>query len=50
MQKKQPTLTLTDTGDLIFPLFVVSKKDFKKKCCKKHKEGKRCKRCPGRKD
>jgi len=20
----------------------------KKKCCKKHKEGKRCKKCPGR--
>jgi hypothetical protein len=26
---------------------VLQSKD-KKKCCKKHKEGKRCKKCPGR--
>lgn len=25
-------------------------KDKKKKCCKKYKEGKRCKKCPKRKD
>lgn len=27
---------------------VLQSKDQKKKCCKKHKEGKRCKNCPKR--
>ena len=31
---------------LPFPLPVVQAKS-KKKCCKKHKKGKRCKSCPG---
>lgn len=49
MQKKRQVVTISDTGDLVFPLHIVSKKDFKKKCCKSYKDGKRCKRCPGRK-
>lgn len=40
----QPCSTLR----LPFPLQVVQQKSMKKKCCKKHKKGKRCKKCPGR--
>ncbi len=40
------------THDIVLPfaLPIVEGKKLKKKCCRKFKKGKRCKRCPGRKE
>jgi hypothetical protein len=43
-EKKQ--LVLTNNCPLL-PFHACSKKD--KSCCKRHKKGDRCKKCPGRK-
>jgi hypothetical protein len=44
IEKKQ--LVLTNNCPLL-PFHACSKKD--KSCCKRHKKGDRCKKCPGRK-
>ncbi|MCB0618320.1 MAG: hypothetical protein KDC41_06340 [Saprospiraceae bacterium] len=43
-----PTIPDGPDTKMAFSLMVIQPKDLKKKCCKKHKKGKRCKKCPGR--
>ncbi len=49
MNKKATAHEFEPTGICLpFPLPIAQAKKDKKKCCKKHKKGKRCKNCPER--
>ena len=45
----QSTLAQTRRGaSMKYPLTVIMKTKYKKKCCEKYRKGKQCKRCPRR--